>query len=559
MKQTIYIYITILTCCAKLSAQESLAVETNRETPLPGDEVLTSGYRIPYVGGRQSPGDSIGITWHEYQSSGTFGQRLMVDDYGQAHVNWMWMDSASTARYCAWNARYADGSYFGKIQASPSWSGYVQLDITRDENPDSQRTVICYHYDNGSGYFSWIDIDQGNLQGAWPNDPKHIDVIDHIWPRITVTSNNNILLAAADYGADILHLYLTTNYGNTWTSVADFDSCARHTHFLRASRYPGSSKVVFVWTSWISDTIASGTLDQNVWHILSTDNGVTWGNRINITDYQPYPIDSVRAYADVNAVFDKNDVLHIAWGGRRVDTNFHEKSKVFHWDESSDSITVVSSPSIYYNEPGGWWIAGSSGYPGAYHMPACESQLIVDASTNYLYCLWNGNDDYADTSALGIFNGELYASYSSDNGLTWADYVNLTNTRSPGAPAGACMDEDYMTACPYTVHDSIFITFIEDKDAGAVVQGEGEWTENPVRLWVFHKNLITGVNETRKKESTQYLVGPTIFAGPLQLPAGKIYRVFDIAGREIHTLDPAPGIYFIQVHDKIVNKVIKIK
>ncbi len=559
MKVIIPIVIAITVFYSFCFATRTIDISKLCETLPRGDELITPAQIVPYLGGRQSPGDSIGMTWYEYQSSGTFGQRLLVDTYGQAHANWMWRDAQNTSRYCAWNARFTDGSYFGETQASPSWSGYVQLDITQDINPDSQRTVICYHYDAGAGYFSWIDIDAGNVQGYWQNSPSPNTVADHIWPRIAVTKNNNILMATADYNADRCHLYLTTNMGGNWMHIDSFDSCPRHTHFLRASRNLGSEKVVFSWTQFIEDTIGSGYLDQNVWYIISTNNGLNWSNRVNITDYQPYPIDSVRAYADLNAIFDKNDNLHIAWGGRKVDTIFWEASKIFHWDEVHDTITIISSPSTYYSEPGGWWITDSSGYPGYYHMPACEAQLVVDTSSGYIYCLWNGNDDYTDTSATGVFNGELYGSYSSNNGLTWADYVNLTNTRSHGAPAGSCMDEDYMTACPLMVGDSIFITFIEDKDAGAAVQGEGIETENPVRLWVIHRNLITGIKEQITDKSLENINGSTIFTGPLLLPANQYYKIFDITGRQIHTLNPTPGIYFIEVDGEIRQKVIKIR
>lgn len=421
----------------------------------------------------------------------------MVDDNKQAHINWMWQDYPNqTMRYCAWNARYIDGSYFGETQASDSWSSYVKLDVTRDANPDSQRTVIVYHFNPGAGYWSWIDIDAGNLSGSWPHDPKSPEINDYIWPTIAVANNNNILMATGDNNADIQHLLLTTDQGNTWISIADIDSCARLTHFLRASRIPGSQKIVMVWTQWIADTIGTGTIDQNVWFMMSLDNGVTWGSPVNVTDYQSYPQDSARAYADVNAVFDANDNLHIAWAGRKVTDNYYEASKIFHWCETNDTIAVISSPSYYYNDPGGWWITvTSAGDPGAYHMPACEAQPVVDTITGWLYCLWQGNDDYNDYSAAGYFNGELYASYSTDNGITWQDYINLTNTRSPGAGAGECMDEDYYTAYPFVINDSIYITYIEDKDSGSWPLYEGTLTENPVRCWVFHRNLITGIAE----------------------------------------------------------------
>lgn len=51
----------------------------------------------------------------------------------------------------------------------------------------------------------------------------------------------------------------------------------------------------------------------------------------------------------------------------------------------------------------------------------------------------------------------------------------------------------------------------------------------------------------------------TIHSGPFQLPEDKTYNVFDINGRQIHTLNPVPGIYFITEKGHITYKVIKIK
>ena len=140
----------------------------------------------------QSPGDSIGTTWYDMQSNHSYGQRLFVDAYNNIHINWMKMDQGQTERFCAWNFRSSGGGYFGETQASPSWSGWVQLDVMRD---GSERTIIAYHYYDGIGYYSWIDIDSANGAGNWPNDPKALQIDDYLWPKITVCNNNNILMA----------------------------------------------------------------------------------------------------------------------------------------------------------------------------------------------------------------------------------------------------------------------------------------------------------------------------------------------------------------------------
>jgi hypothetical protein len=565
---------------------------------LRGDELIKARDVVPYVSSRQSPGDIIGYTWYDFQANGSYGQRIDVDDLRQAHIIWMKMDEAATNRYIAWNFRYSDGSYYGETQASPSWSGYGQMDITRDLDPYNQRTVIVYHYNPGPGYYSWVDIDGGNGWGTWPNTPRSPFMPDHIWPYIAVANNNNFVLATGDYSGNNHHLHVSTDEGLTWSYSTGFDSCAILSLFVRASEKRTADKVAFVHTQFITDSVAAGQLDHDVYYMISDDGGITWGPHINITNYQPS--DSVRAYCNTNALFDDNDNLHVVWAGRKVDNvYYYQASKIFHWDEFNDTITVVSSPSIYYNEPGGWWIEGSAGNVGAWHMPADQPQLVFDTTTSYLYCLWHGNDDTTDVSAAGFFNGELYGAYSTDYGITWSDYVNLTNTRSPGAGPGYCYDEDYMTACPKVVTDSIFITYIEDKDAGAYPQTEGVMTENPVRCWVFSSGLIrTGIEEeqstTLEFKEPKLNVNPNPFVKSIvidfsiglgakgigQSAKGTTLKIYNAAGREIKSISqlhhytitwsgddekgyklPA-GIYFIELNTgdtKITEKVVKLK
>jgi hypothetical protein len=470
---------------------------------LRGDEPLPAGRPIPYNGVRQyfSGQDSIiGSTSFELQG-GSFGQRIMVDDLGQAHIDWIWGDyPGQTTRYCAWNLRYADGSFYGTCQASPSWSGFARIDVTRDVNPDSQRSVVSYHYNAGVGYYSWIVIGPSG-------DPKGPQVVGHICPVVCVARNNNIIMATRDVNMN--HLYLTTDEGETWIYIAGYDSCTTLSQSLRGSH--NSDKVVYVWTQSM-DLEGPSQWCNDVYYGLSTDNGVTWDAPINITNYIPPDSMNINdsviwAFNNTIAVFDTSDNLHIAWGGHLAwvsaggDTLYGgDRAKIFHWDEVSGIISTVSSPSIYYNEPGGWWLEPWVNGAPYYHAGAvdpwrtmCDQpQLVVDPTNNDLYCLWHGNDDSTDVSAGLRVNGELYGAYSNDNGLTWTDYVNLTNTRTPGAGPGDCFDEDYMTANPFLVNDSLFITYIEDKDAGACGYG-GAVTDNPVHCWVFDKN--TGVTE----------------------------------------------------------------
>jgi len=69
-----------------------------------GDELAVYKNPVPYLGGR-GPGDTIGTTAYDFQANGSFGARIMVDDYGQAHIDWMWQDyPGQNQPYCAWKS-----------------------------------------------------------------------------------------------------------------------------------------------------------------------------------------------------------------------------------------------------------------------------------------------------------------------------------------------------------------------------------------------------------------------------------------------------------------------
>ena len=508
-----------------------------------------------------SPGDSVGMTALDFQRSGSFGQRIFVDDLHQVHIYWMkcpYPFYGTSQRRMQLNYRYADGTYHGEIDASPFTTGYGTMDVTRDSNPALQRTVICYHYNTGTNaYYPHIDIDSGNLWGSFPNNPRHPPNTNNmLWPCVACTNNGNIVMATDDNAGDFQHLFVTTDQGLTWTNTENFDSVAVHSHFVRASTKRGSNKVVFVNTKFLQDTAAAGQYDNDVYYMLSMDGGVAWGSRVNITHYQPQ--DSIRAFWGTHANFDLSDDLHIVWAGRHiVNGHYLDASKIFHWDQVSNTITVVSGPNPLF--PGGWWGWTSSNEYGFYRLPADEPQLVTDRTTGWLYCLWHGQTDTTDYSLAGHANGDFFGSFSTDGGLSWDaygsayGYVNLTNTHTPGAPRWQCEDEDYMTANPFTVDDSIFITYIEDKDAGICVDTEGDTTDNPVRMWVFHKSLISGpanVEEAKVekpaisdigvypnpfRKTTTFSIGYSVTK--LGGQEGRGIQIYNISGRLIKELD----------------------
>ena len=117
-------------------------------------------------------------------------------------------------------------------------------------------------------------------------------------------------------------------------------------------------------------------------------------------------------------------------------------------------------------------------------------------------------------------------------------------------------------------------TYPQGMDSGPSVQGRNwywssqGWQEIYTTGLDYNLNIRAIVHWPFVGSEEQYTFDPrqkynhypSIIVGQLPHPREyKSYRIFDITGRQIHTLNPAPGIYFIEVDGEIRQKVIKIK
>lgn len=79
------------------------------------------------------------------------------------------------------------------------------------------------------------------------------------------------------------------------------------------------------------------------------------------------------------------------------------------------------------------------------------------------------------------------------------------------------------------------------------------WNIRPI----VHRNTST-IEEDFIETINDYHM-QTIFNGPIYLQNNHKYKIYDITGRQIHTLNPPPGVYYIQIDNQYLHKVIKIR
>ncbi|MBL7192159.1 T9SS type A sorting domain-containing protein, partial [bacterium] len=230
--------------------------------------------------------------------------------------------------------------------------------------------------------------------------------------------------------------------------------------------------------------------------------------------------DTLTAYDDVCPYFDSNDVLHVAFSTRGK----YElegilqwgNGLILHWDELNQRLSVVAN---------GWY--GNGFYDaGAWNVYAQRPCLAEDTTTGYLYCMYQRYltpidttlpyhpyfylwGDTSDFSQSGYANAEIWMTVSTDGGLTWAEGTNITNTHTPNGYPGQC-DSEICPSMALKINDGFaHVFYVLDRDAGAVVQTEGGWTNNEV---VYHKVPVDSIALEPVIPELPIHVDPTMYA-----------------------------------------------
>jgi hypothetical protein len=164
-----------------------------------------------------------------------------------------------------------------------------------------------------------------------------------------------------------------------------------------------------------------------------------------------------------------------------------------------------------------------------------DYNIVVDRMSNDG---GNSNMPFAQWQALGYDPHSFLADPLDSIFIDWSSSDYHLRDNAQAIDTGTDL---VSTVVQYDL-DSIFRPQGTGFDIGAY--------EKPVTR-IYENELKSFLNDSKTYQ--------TVFSGPLPLPKGKNCRVFNITGRQIHTINPAPGIYFIQIDDKIIHKIIKIK
>jgi len=268
--------------------------------------------------------------------------------------------------------------------------------------------------------------------------------------------------------------------------------------------------------------LTSGLRDNDLYCMISTDAGATWGPTRNVTRRGSPAAGGYAPTGKLSVLWTPDSVFHVAyvaghWPGYFGD--FTAAARIFHWDNLTNTVRTAVS---------GEW-SPTHCLPSAYDMNVSNPQL---ASCDYKVYLTF--ESYADPTkgeaddcaqrwfynTWGAADGDIYVTVSNNNGFNWDVARGLVQSYTPecdtsaggaypdcesavwhstiayGIPVFAADNFAGVTDVtassgldptwnPATDSNYLFTTYILDKEPGAAPLGEGMWTYNSVRLFRF--------------------------------------------------------------------------
>ncbi len=162
-------------------------------------------------------------------------------------------------------------------------------------------------------------------------------------------------------------------------------------------------------------------------------------------------------------------------------------------------------------------------------------------------------DSLIDDSEIFIGDGNRQLFYLKQKPIHELSAVELNST--PLSLDQYCFDpvEAWISlASPSAIGDTLAVHYTYSVDLDLTLTTAS-------RAMIFENEYVTGLEEGMKIPVEDYYAGPTIINGPLLLPPDKDCRIFDVSGRTVSPDNMRPGIYFIELDNNIVQKIIRIR
>jgi hypothetical protein len=317
------------------------------------------------------------------------------------------------------------------------------------------------------------------------------------------------------------------------------------------------------------------------WTKHSIDTAFLNAHEITATDMDgDNDIDVLGAAALIDEIawFENDGLNPIGWTKHTISDNFDGARSVKAVDIDGDGLKDVVGAALLANAVKWWRNNGDTTwteYPidtllGMAHMVYSydidadgDSDVVAAAYTANTIAWWSNEDgapiQWTKQTIDGSFLGALgvYVKDINDDGhldvMGTADYVDDVAWWSNDGNVPIYWGKQ-------VVHgncDGAWPVYAEDIDGDGDNDIIAAAANSNAIYW--YENDMVGINENSKALFDKRELGATIIRGPVVLPHGTDFSIFDISGRKVASSEMAPGIYFVETEDHATHKVIRIE
>ena len=425
-------------------------------------------------------GDTIvvGTSTYDIEANGIGIRHIYYDSgamagYELTGVVWIWSDEAGPDFYPDRHMYYwSVATQSAAAVQSDKRDGFGMIDYKTTGD-----AIVSEHYNNGSYYCSAVGYETSGPGfasfGVSECPPPPDSVV--IWPRVGVDANDNVLVLSREYQKSSGYskiFYTRTTWGNwatdDWSPWVVLDTvCPDNSggsHNLVASKLSSKFAAAYGFTAAGNEPDPS-ILARNahVYIKVSTDGGASWQPRIDVNQFLN-PDDSLNRLDAPSPFFDTDDSLHLVfigvYGSALAGGSYYPNSCVnlWHWSYNTGLTKITSYGWTPYNViPEDQFDRMELTY--YLDVPSMgENTDTKDLFVVYHSFPWDEEDpvDSAQT-------GEIYLVRSRDNGTTWGQPVDLTNSPNHS--------EVFPSIAQFFQGDTVRISYLDDICGGSYVFG----------------------------------------------------------------------------------------